>query len=313
MAENDEKYACLDQLSTRQLEELLRADIESPESSEEGVIFHILQVIEQREKEEPTGRLPDVDKAWEEFQQYYNIPEGEGQSLYPCEQAGDKNERIVGRGVVLSAPVPIAEPVRMRHVLRQGLAAVVAVAVLLGGMVVAQASGIDVFGKLGQWTEETFHFTSSGEKDAADSGPVSTLNPAVIKYYDEVQAALEECGMPGELAPAWCPTGFEASLPEVLSDKLSDTVYVSFSNDEERFFSIDFTRCKLASYLERITFEKDDTPVEQYTSKGRTFYILSNIDMVMATWASTDDLITVSIAGNLTRDDIKTIIDSMGG
>ena len=78
-----EKYAYLNRLSTEQLEELLRADIESPESGDVDVIFHILEVIEKREEEHPTGRLPDEDRAWAEFQQYYNIPEGEGRSLYP--------------------------------------------------------------------------------------------------------------------------------------------------------------------------------------------------------------------------------------
>ena len=54
-----EKYAYLNRLSTEQLEELLRADIESPESGDVDVIFHILEVIEKREEEHPTGRLPD--------------------------------------------------------------------------------------------------------------------------------------------------------------------------------------------------------------------------------------------------------------
>lgn len=50
-----EKYAYLNRLSTEQLEELLRADIESPESGDVDVIFHILEVIEKREEEHPTA------------------------------------------------------------------------------------------------------------------------------------------------------------------------------------------------------------------------------------------------------------------
>ena len=73
----------LDQLSMEQLEELLRADFASSDPENEQAVFHILEVMEKREKENPTGRLPDTDQAWKEFQQYYNIPEGEGQSLYP--------------------------------------------------------------------------------------------------------------------------------------------------------------------------------------------------------------------------------------
>ena len=76
MAKNSEKYAYLNRLSTEQLEELLRMDIEETEPGNEDVVFHILEVIEQRENEHPMCRIPDVDKAWAEFQEYYNVPEG---------------------------------------------------------------------------------------------------------------------------------------------------------------------------------------------------------------------------------------------
>lgn len=58
MAKNDEKYAYLNRLSTEQLEELLRMDMEMAEPGNEDVVFHILEVIERREDEHPTGRIP---------------------------------------------------------------------------------------------------------------------------------------------------------------------------------------------------------------------------------------------------------------
>lgn len=58
-----EKYGYLDRLSTDQLEELLRADFESDEHSDVDVIFHILEVIEKRERTHPTGRLPEKSRA----------------------------------------------------------------------------------------------------------------------------------------------------------------------------------------------------------------------------------------------------------
>lgn len=75
-------YAHLDRLSTEALEELLCADIKSLDDDDDEVVLHILEVIEQREKAIPTGRLSDVDKALEEFQTYYNIPEMNGVTLY---------------------------------------------------------------------------------------------------------------------------------------------------------------------------------------------------------------------------------------
>ena len=58
MAKNNEKYAYLNRLSTEQLEELLRVDMEESKPGNEDVVFHILEVIEQRENEHPTGRIP---------------------------------------------------------------------------------------------------------------------------------------------------------------------------------------------------------------------------------------------------------------
>ena len=45
MAKNNEKYAYLNRLSTEQLEELLRMDMEEGKPGNEGVVFHILEVI----------------------------------------------------------------------------------------------------------------------------------------------------------------------------------------------------------------------------------------------------------------------------
>lgn len=58
MAKNDEKYAYLNRLNTEQLEELLRMDMEMAEPGNEDVVFHILEVIEQREDEHPRAVSP---------------------------------------------------------------------------------------------------------------------------------------------------------------------------------------------------------------------------------------------------------------
>lgn len=143
MAKNDEKYAYLNRLSTEQLEELLHMDMEMAEPGNEDVVFHILEVIEQRENEHPTGRIPDVDKAWAEFQEYYNVPEGADDSLYPCKtETGNSSEN--------PAKFPSSRTPHLHRWIKQGLVAVIAVAAVFGGMVAAQASGIDVFGTIGR-------------------------------------------------------------------------------------------------------------------------------------------------------------------
>ena len=57
----------LDQLSTEQLEDLLRADLSSTDQRNEETVFYILDEMKRREQEAPTGRLPDVAQAWADF------------------------------------------------------------------------------------------------------------------------------------------------------------------------------------------------------------------------------------------------------
>lgn len=132
--------AYLEQLSTEQLEDILRADLASEDQENDEAVFHILEVLEKREKENPTGRLPDTDQAWKEFQQYYNIPEGEGQSLYPVRSDPERH----------SAPTSTKRSRRFRP--RKILIVAAVLVLMFGSMLTAQAAGVDVFGAIGRWT-----------------------------------------------------------------------------------------------------------------------------------------------------------------
>lgn len=93
---HSEKYVYLEQLSTERLEEILRAHIEAPDSksTDEEAIAYILEIIENREKEHPTGRLPDPEQAWNNFQSYYNTAEGMGRSLYAVGYSAKRTHRL---------------------------------------------------------------------------------------------------------------------------------------------------------------------------------------------------------------------------
>ena len=304
-----EKYGYLDRLSTDQLEELLRADFESDENSDVDAIFHILEVIEKREREHPTGRLPDTKLAWEEFQQYYDIPEGNDVQLYPCghtaeaEPDGDSGVR----------QVPTASPVSYTHrAFWNALVASIAIFLFLSGMVVAQAAGYDVFGAIGQWTEETFHFvsvegTENANMNRESEKPASSERP---QYSATMQDTLSKYGIDERLAPAWFPNDVQMFGPEILSNDYSDIIYFSFKSNDGKFFSIDISQYRTIEDLNTALFEKNSREVEQYTSNSRTFYIFSNEDAITATWSS--GLLTETITGNLPMEELKEILDSIG-
>ena len=71
------------------------------------------------------------------------------------------------------------------------------------------------------------------------------------------------------------------------------------------------TRYQIPEDLDYLTFEKDDSSIEQYMVGSQSFYILSNNNNITATWSN--GLLVEQISGNLTVDEMKKIIDSIGG
>lgn len=203
-----------------------------------------------------------------------------------------------------------AKVVRLRFALKMaGIVAAVIVGIF-GLMITAQAVGIDVFGAIGRWTEETFHFVvSSG--DVAHGGTGEALSPENLSHYNSLQAALKECGITENLVPTWYPEDFEASDPTVSTNDFANKISCLFSDKTGKSFGITIKCYKSISDMELRTFEKDDIPVEQYVGGQKSFYIFSNVNTTTATYA--EGALMITISGNLSPDEIKTMIDSIGG
>jgi hypothetical protein len=173
------------------------------------------------------------------------------------------------------------------------------VSILFVLMIGAQAAGIDVFGNLARWTDEVFFFIPSSSETYTS------------EFSAALQEALERAELPKELAPTWFPEGFTAEEPEFWDDDVSTAVGISFVNPEGKSFIVSIDFYKEAGAIETLPFEKDAGNVEVYISKNRTFYIMSNINVHFAVW--TDGNLLESIRGDLSVDQIKAMIDSIGG
>lgn len=183
---------------------------------------------------------------------------------------------------------------------RRGLVTVAAaMAAVLALMIGAQAAGIDVFGNLVRWTDETFHFV------------LPNRGAEVSPYYEPFRKALEDNGLPGELAPKWYPEGFVTEGPEVEESGHGRLVCLRFHNAAGKEFAVSVGHRSDFGRLGSKAYEKDVGTVEVYTSGKRSFYIFANFrDTTWATWSEGD--IEESIRGNLSVDEIKNIIDSIG-
>lgn len=274
--------AYLEQLSTEQLEDILRADLASEDQENDEAVFHILEVLEKREKENPTGRLPDTDQAWKEFQQYYNIPEGEGQSLYPVRSDPE------------TQPAPTSTKKNRRFRPRKVLVVAAVLVLMFGSMLTAQAAGVDVFGAIGRWTEEKFHF------DIVQGNDRTSL----------FQETATQAKIPQDFVPTWVPDGFEGAEPQVDTVENYMTSIICVYSNQEKTYSVDIEHYYNKADIETLVIEKDDTNVCSYESNGKTFYIMSDMEYLTATW--TDGVFVETISGQLSMDEIKQIIDSIG-
>lgn len=84
-------HSRFDSMSTAELNEYLRKDSYCGDSNLDDVLY-VMEVLERREIEDDKCNLPDVQKAWAEFQKYYNTEDNDGKPLHDFDD--DFNDRF---------------------------------------------------------------------------------------------------------------------------------------------------------------------------------------------------------------------------
>ncbi len=288
------KYDFLEQLPIEDLEYFLRLSSDSVET--EAFLDAVTEVIVKKEREHPTGRIPSVEEAWQEFQAVYNTPEGKVKLLLSDHAPEWDNENAA----TTKEHTPPVTVISLRRLGRSVAAVFAAVILVFSLMVGAQAAGLDVFGTLARWTDSTFHHvTTPRERD--DSISLENSSYGTI----DVQRIL------GEYAPAKLPDGAEAIASSIREDEFGVAAQVSFSLSENKQFFVRVEQYSESEDIDSITFELDPSLQEEYLSNSRLFYIFSNDGYYKATWSDSTTMIT--ILGDLPVDELKLIIDSIGG
>lgn len=289
------KFEFLEQLSVEDLECLLCLSSDAEET--EAFLDAVAEVIAEREKEHPTGRLPNVDDAWNEFQTLYQNHSSE--HMPPDDDKEDDQEDQEDEDPI---PAPRKSVSRQPHRARRSLSrrllpiaatVLITVALTVGCMVGVQASGLNVFGALAEWTDEFFHFAP------------------VPSDRDRIRSALKEQGIPEELAPAWIPEGFELEKVEPISNDKGYSVTVEYV-DAKGSLGIQIRKYNDPSYLVDWDCQKDTPDAEPFVSHERQFYILSNEGDTTATWSDGQSLL-INIWGNISAKEMMHIISSIGG
>lgn len=179
---------------------------------------------------------------------------------------------------------------KARSVWRIGLVAALIAICLMGGMVVAQAAGVDVFGAIACWTDEVFSLGTIRSDSAEDR----TSTPALAENgtdscknttYTSLQEALDDCSITEFREPTWIPDGYE--LRNVMIDYWPDDdtligISASYSNGIDTLFvDVEYYQDEPTEQL-----QKTDAVIESFVVDGLTVYLLENTNSNSAAWVT---------------------------
>ena len=267
-------FSKYDEMTTEELQEILRLDAENTEGQESDVetLLYVTGVLaERRKKNGQTGNT--AQEAYEIFEQHY-MPEIDNKDSVPAK--GDKLKT------------------RSLRWMRSLVAAAAAVVILLSGVVTAEAYGVDVWKAVVQWTQDTFHFGSWG-----DSGSNNNLP------YASLQEAMEKGNTPTWLVPTWIPDGYKLTEITVTQNPAKKIYRAKYTNEEHAFLIT--VRDHLGD--DPVYVEQSDGLIEEYNVEGITFYLFENNNHVQVVWIV--DSYECYIAGDITIDDLKTMVRSI--
>ena len=261
--------------STEELKHLLKQDVGCPEQQKLPVedVLCITQILRDREVAAGQYQSPDVNAAWSDFQE-----------AFLNDSDNSKSKRSAHT------------PVRLTSFYKRCVCVAAVICILIGTMITAQALGVDIWGPIARWTSETFHFeifSRDGDNET-----------------DYSQIELSENGLPKEFAPGWIPGGFEVEETKLMSNNNGQSFYISFLGEDDAFFSIVLTKYNSPESINDRIFEKSDAVVETYVHNDMVFYLFPNEDTYTAAWSGSS--LVYRISGDLSRDDLIKIIDSIG-
>ena len=268
-------FSKYDEMTTEELEEILRLDAENTEDQESDTekLLYVMEVLTKRRMNNGhTGNT--AQEAYESFKQHY-MPEIDNEDPIPATEY--KAKRIAFRWV------------------RTLVATAAIFVVVIFGSVTAKALGFDIWEAVVQWTKETFHFGDWSEKP----------NDGNNLPYASLQEALEKGNTPTWLVPTCIPHGYEL-IDLAVEQTPSQRVYrAKYINGEM------VLRITVQDYLDKypVYVEQSDGLVEEYVVSGVTYYLFSDINVVKAVWINGS--YECDIMGNVTIEELKMMIDSI--
>lgn len=233
----------LSKLPTEQLDEMLHSELEK-ESPDDHAVRMILDLLEERESEEPIEMDEQTALAWEKYQA--RLEEG---GLKP-------------------------KPAKRLHL--RWLLTTAAVLVLVITFVIPQQAYAETFREmLTRWKQDILEFISPAERVKPSTVTFQTENEGLQQIYD---AALE-LGVESPLIPMWFDE-YELSDCKTVETSSSKSITAEFTDDSKfAIISIDFYNEEVFH-----GYYGDDAYYESYEKEGVKYEITHNNDRWVVVW-----------------------------
>lgn len=275
------KYAYLEQLTTEELDELLRLEFNADEEdADPELVLAIMEVIAEREPED----IPPIDpeETWKTFQAR-NLTKPSEQTT---EDTNTKQEETI---------VEYQPP----HRRKRWFASVVAAACAVFVFCAPVAHGSTILETMTNWKQSTFSLPNQQE-----SGTVAVLtNPDYLKVVEVVKAYTDT-----PLLPNWYPDG--TTVDYVEDNSLNGIVdyCISFTKGEQTY-SLFIFMCGGNDTM-KSTYEKDtNSGSVRYTSNGMPYYTVKNLERNVVIWQG--KMSEYCISGYLSEEEIEQMMDSI--
>ena len=274
-----ESYPRYNEMTTEQLREILRkhahGELEIEPDTEE--LFYIMEVLQNRESENPVGQIKSTEEAYATFVKHY-----------APEMAEDKLILFPKRGTSAT-----------RWMKRVAVVAIVCVA-LTTAAVSAKAFAPDFWEKVAIWTKEFFRFEDV--TDGTEGRSPDTENNVEL---DSLRDALSQYAGGKELAPNWIPEGYTCIDVSVQETPRALSISAIYEKDNDQLI----VQIRQVFGTKPQQIEKSDNLIEIYNADGVDYYLFSNNESMQTAWLVGE--YECLIIGKLTIGDMKKVIDSI--
>ena len=274
----------LSEWSDEQLRQLLLTQMDAV-NVDVDLVRCITTILAKREEEngheiDPHIALKSFKQEYETTPALYRLDEIENEVAHPQDSHSQSN-------------------IRARKLVRLVAVAAVVAALLLGISIVANASGLDLWGVVTRWTDDVFGITR-------EEPGIRTIHKEQTDDFYHLKKNLEEMGISHVVVPNYIPNGYVFASTNysdtydgfyaecILNNGENDIIlryWISSSNQTYHFYSI------------------NESEPEIYVRNGIEHYIMTNEDEFIVSW--TNENLLCDISGLQSYDELIRMINSI--